>query len=109
MEVIDALGPALVAVVVVVLPLLVAAVRRGWSRAAVGLYLLSVVLLGVWTAKSVVIADSSLKDPPAWPAPVWMLAAVLATGASTAALLTARTRRCRSTPCAPRSSGHRER
>jgi hypothetical protein len=34
---------------------------------AVGPYLLSVVLLVVWTAKSVVIADSSYDDPPTWP------------------------------------------
>ncbi|WP_432537719.1 hypothetical protein [Kineococcus arenarius] len=66
---------------------------RRWTRSAVGLYLLSLVLLGVWTGKSVVIADSSYDHPPDWPALPWMLAAAVTTGATTAALLMVRVRR----------------
>ena len=92
MGVIDAVGPMVVALVVLVLPLLVAAARRSWNRWAVGLYLLSLVLLVVWTAKSVVIADSSFDQPPAWPALPWMVATLLAAGAATVSLLTYRGR-----------------
>ncbi|WP_432492037.1 hypothetical protein [Kineococcus auxinigenes] len=92
MGVINAVGPMAVALVVVVLPLLVAAARRSWNRWAVGLYLLSLVLLAVWTAKSVVIADSSFDEPPAWPALPWMLATLLTAGATTASLLSLRAR-----------------
>ena len=92
MGVIDAVGPMVVALVVLVLPLLVAAARRSWNRWAVGLYLLSLVLLVVWTAKSVVIADSSFDQPPAWPALPWMVATLLTTGAEIASLLMQRTR-----------------
>ena len=92
MGVINAVGPMVVALVVLILPLLVAAARRSWNRWAVGLYLLSLVLLAVWTAKSVVIADSSFDQPPAWPALPWMLATLLATEATTASLLFPRAR-----------------
>ena len=83
----ETVGPLLVALSVVVLPLLAAAVRRCWSRPAVVLYLLSLVLLGTWTAKSIAIADSSYDSPPPWPALPWMLAALAGTAASTTALL----------------------
>ncbi|WP_432571132.1 hypothetical protein [Kineococcus sp. SYSU DK005] len=81
-----------VALTVMVLPLLVAAARRSWNRWAVGLYLLSLVLLAVWTAKSVVIADSSFDQPPAWPALPWMVATLLATGATIVSLPMSRPR-----------------
>ena len=90
MGLINAVGPGLVAVGVLVLPALAAARWRCWTFWAVGLYLLSVALLVVWTAKSVVIADSSYDNPPAWPALPWMLAPVLAAGLTIAALRTRR-------------------
>ena len=80
MGLIDAVGPGLVALGVLGLPVLAAVRRRRWSVVGVGPYLLSVVLVVVWTAKSVVIADSSHDDPPAWPALPWMLVAVVAAG-----------------------------
>lgn len=86
MELINAAGPGLVAVGVLGLPV-AAAARWGWRSVwAGGLYLLGVALLVVWTAKSVVIADSSYDNPPAWPALPWMLAAVSAAGLSIATL-----------------------
>ena len=88
MEVTNAVGPMAAALIVLILPPLVAAAQRSWNRWAVGLYLLSLVLLVVWTAKSVVIADSSLDHPQPWPALPWMLATLLATGTTTANLLT---------------------
>jgi hypothetical protein len=91
---INAAGPGLVALGVLGLPVLAAVRWRCWSVVGVGLYLVSVVLLGVWTAKSVVIADSSYDNPPAWPALPWMLAAVVAAGV-TVAVLRARQRRGR--------------
>ena len=93
MQVLNALGPLLVALSVVVLPLLLAAVLRRWSRLAVALYLLSLVLLGTWTAKSIAIADSSYDSPPAWPALPWMLTALAGTAAAAPALLLTRRRR----------------
>lgn len=86
MELINTAGPGLVAVGVLGLPL-AAAARWGWRSVwAGGLHLLGVALLAVWTAKSVVIADSSYGNPPAWPALPWMLAAVSAAGLSIMAL-----------------------
>ena len=98
MGLINAVGPGLVALGVLGLPVLAAVRWRCWSLWAVGLYLLSVVLLVVWTAKSVVIADSSYDNPPAWPALPWMLAAVAAAGATMAVLQTRRGRRRTSWP-----------
>ncbi|GAA0311468.1 hypothetical protein [Kineococcus aurantiacus] len=92
MELINAVGPGLVALGVLGLPVLAVVRWRCWSLWVVGLYLLSVVLLVVWTAKSVVIADSSDNHPPAWPALPWMLAAVVAAGLTVAVLQTSRGR-----------------
>ncbi|WP_432492755.1 hypothetical protein [Kineococcus gypseus] len=94
-RVVEAVGPLLVALSVLVLPLLLAAVLRRWSRPAVVLYLLSLALLGTWTAKAIAIADSSYDSPPPWPALAWMLAALAGTAASVTALLLVRTRRRR--------------
>ena len=74
------------------LPVLAAARWRCWNLTGVGLYLVGVVLLVVWTAKSAVIADSSHDNPPAWPALSWMLAAVVAAGVSIAVLRVRRER-----------------
>jgi hypothetical protein len=90
---INAAGPGVVAVVVLLLPVLCAARWRRWSVGALVLYLLSVALLGVWTAKSVMIADSSHDNPPAWPALQWMVAAVLVTGVTVVTLRARRDRR----------------
>lgn len=86
MGLINAVGPGLVALGVLGLPVLAAVRWRCWSLWAVGPYLLSVVLLVVWTAKSSVIADSSHDNPPAWPALPWMLAAVVAAAVSVGVL-----------------------
>jgi hypothetical protein len=94
---INTVGPGLVALGVLGLPVLAAVRWRCWSVWAVGLYLLSVGLLVVWTAKSVVIADSSYDNPPPWPALPWMLAAVVAAGV-TVAVLWARRGRGRTSP-----------
>lgn len=92
MGLINTVGPGLVALGVLGLPVLAAVRWRCWSLWAVGLYLLSVVLLVVWTVKSAVIADSSYDKPPAWPALPWMLATVVSAGVTGAVLWTRRGR-----------------
>ncbi|WP_338073685.1 class I SAM-dependent methyltransferase [Kineococcus siccus] len=86
MGLISVVGPGLVVLGVVALPVLAAVRRRSWSRWAAAFYVLSLALLFVWTAKSIVIADSSFDDPPAWPALPWLLAAVLAAAIAVATL-----------------------